>query len=190
MRRTFSEAAGSRPLLFEVSPPSQRSPAKRTSEHLAEIVDLLRSLPRVDALDVPELIDENHEGRPYYRSGDTRPFAASLQERADREAIVNKVVAHLPSTDVLERWARDTVALSLRHAVLVGGTSRFIPYPGPPVIEANRTCRPVFEAANGRIGNIAIPQRAGEAHRLLSKTRAGPGSSRPRSCSTAGRSSR
>jgi 5,10-methylenetetrahydrofolate reductase len=173
MGRSFREAAETRPLLFEVSPPSQRSPPKRAAEHLAEVVDLIRSLPRVDALDVPELIDENHEGRPYYRSGDTRPFAASLQERAGREAIVNKVVAHLSSTEVLQQWARDTVSLSLRNAVLVGGTSRFIPYPGPPVIEADRTCGPVFEAADGRIGNIAIPQRAGEAHRLLSKTRAG-----------------
>jgi 5,10-methylenetetrahydrofolate reductase len=173
MRRTFAEAAEARPLIFEVSPPSQRSPPRRSADHLAEIVDLVRSLPRVDALDVPELIDENHEGRPFYRSGDTRPFASSLQERAERDTIVNKVIAHLASKEVLEHWARDTVALSLRHAVLVGGTSRFIPYPGPPVVEADRTCRSVFEAVDGRIGNIAIPQRTGEAHRLLSKTRAG-----------------
>jgi 5,10-methylenetetrahydrofolate reductase len=173
MGRTFAAAADSRPLIFEASPPSQRSPAKRSADHLAELVELIRSVPRVDALAVPELIDENHEGRPYYRSGDNRPFARSLQERTEREAIVNKVVAHLPSKEELERWARATVDLSLRHVVLVGGTSRFIPYPGPPVIEADRTCRPVIEGARGLIGNIAIPQRAGEPHRLLSKTRAG-----------------
>ncbi|HUI38344.1 MAG TPA: hypothetical protein VLY85_01800 [Thermoplasmata archaeon] len=173
MRRTFAAAVGSRPLLFEASPPSQRAPAKRSADHLVEVVELVRSLPRVDAIDVPELIDENHEGRPYYRSGDSRPFAQTLQERTGCEAVVNKVVAHLSSKEELERWAQDTVARSLHHAVLVGGTSRFIPYPGPPVIEADRTCRAAFEGVQGLIGNIAIPQRAGEPHRLLSKTRAG-----------------
>jgi 5,10-methylenetetrahydrofolate reductase len=173
MPRTFGIAIESRPLFFETSPPSQRAPAKRTADHLGEVAELVGSLPRVDAIAIPELIDENHEGRPYYRSGDTRPYARSLQERTGREVVVNKVVAHLASAEELDRWARETVAMSLRHAVLVGGTSRFIPYPGPPVIEADRTCRPVFEPAGGLIGNIAIPQRAGEAHRLIAKTRAG-----------------
>jgi 5,10-methylenetetrahydrofolate reductase len=173
--RTFAEAVRAGPLLFEASPPSQRSPSKRSADHLLEVVELARSLPRVDAVAVPELIDENHEGRPYYRSGDVRPFALGLQERAEREVVVNRVVAHVGSREELERWARETVALGLRHIVLVGGTSRFIPYPGPPVIEADRACRPVVEAAGGLLGNIAIPHRAGEAHRLLAKTRAGAG---------------
>ncbi len=39
--------------------------------------------------------------------------------------------------------------------------------------EADRLCRPASERAGGALGNIAIPQRAGEAHRMLAKTRAG-----------------
>jgi hypothetical protein len=55
----------------------------------------------------------------------------------------------------------------------VGGSSRYIPYPGLGVTEANRICRPIVEAAGGLVGNITIPQREGEPHRMLSKTRAG-----------------
>ena len=57
--------------------------------------------------------------------------------------------------------------------VLVGGSSRYIPYPGPQVIEADRACSPLLREQGGHLGNIAIPQRQGEAHRMLAKTRAG-----------------
>jgi 5,10-methylenetetrahydrofolate reductase len=130
-------------------------------------------VPRLDAIDVPELVDENHEGKPYYRSGDPRGFARALEERTGRAAIVNKVVAYLASANDLERWADGAAAQGLRYAVLVGGASRYIPYPGPSVIDANRACRPIFQKAGGGIGNIAIPQRTGEPHRMLSKTRVG-----------------
>ena len=134
---------------------------------------LIESVPRVDALVIPELVDENHEGQPHYRSGDTRTYARQLADRTAREVIVNKVVAHLPDIPAVERWARETVERGVRHVVLVGGSSRYIPYPGPPVAEADRLCRETFRAAGGSVGNIAIPQRAGEAHRMLAKTRAG-----------------
>ena len=134
---------------------------------------LIESVPRVDALVVPELVDENHEGQPHYRSGDPRTYARALADRTGREVIVNKVVAHLPDIPSVERWAKETVDRGIRHVVLVGGSSRYIPYPGPPVAEADRLCRPTFTAVGGSIGNIAIPQRAGEAHRMLAKTRAG-----------------
>ena len=134
---------------------------------------LLQSVPRVDALVIPELVDENHEGKPRYRSGDLHGFATELQAKVGRDAILNKVVAHLASVTELEQWAHDTVARGVRHSVLVGGASRYIPYPGPAVAEADRVCRPIFRAVDGQVGNIMIPQRTGEAHRMLSKTRAG-----------------
>jgi 5,10-methylenetetrahydrofolate reductase len=138
-----------------------------------ELSDRLRRTPRVDAIDVPELVDENHDGRPYYRSVDPRGFAHRVAERAGLAAVVNKVIAHLESPAGVEAWAKETAALGIDGAVLVGGSSRYIPYPGPPVAEANRICRPVFAAQGGVVGNIAIPSRMGEPHRMLAKTRAG-----------------
>jgi hypothetical protein len=171
--RPLSEALGSRPLFFEPVPPPARVHAGRLEERVEAVVRLVAAVPQLDALVVPELVDENHEGKPHYRSGDGREFASSLQERTGRPAIVNKVVAYLPATGGLDRWAEETVARGLRYAVLVGGASRYIPYPGPSVVEATRSCRAVFQSAGGAIGNIAIPQRTGEPHRMLSKTRVG-----------------
>lgn len=171
--RPFASALADRPLLFEPVPPSARASGARGAAHTEEIVRVLAATPRVDAVDVPELVDENHEGRPYYRSGDTRGFAKTLADRSGREAVVNKVVAHLASPTALESWTRETMARGIHHVVLVGGSSRYIPYPGPTVSEADRISRPIVENAGGILGNIAIPQRTGEAHRMLAKSRAG-----------------
>jgi 5,10-methylenetetrahydrofolate reductase len=171
--RPLGNALQSAPLFFEPVPPVARTPAAVAEERLAALVRLIEMVPRVDAFVIPELVDENHEGKPRYRSSDLAGFATGLERRTGRAAIVNKVVAHLGSTAELEQWARESVARGVRNVVLVGGASRYIPYPGPSVVEAARISRPFFLAQQGLVGHVAIPQRRGEAHRMLSKTRAG-----------------
>ncbi|MCI4330344.1 MAG: hypothetical protein L3K19_00650 [Thermoplasmata archaeon] len=175
MHRRFRVALADRPLLFEPVPPSARATPERSLALLGELARLVERVERVDAIDVPELVDENHDGRPYYRSGDIRGFAHGISERTGCDAIVNKVVAHLASGEALAEWARESVGRGVSHLVLVGGSSRYIPYSGPSVAEADRICRPILDASGGLLGNIAIPQRTGEAHRMLAKTRAGAG---------------
>lgn len=173
MTRTLAEALRNAPLFFEPVPPSARAKAARATAETEAIVELVQAIPRIDAIDIPELVDENHEGRPLYRTSDPREYGRALAGRTGREVVVNKVVAHLESPEAIERWAAETIRMGIRHVVLVGGTSRYIPYPGPSVTEANRICRPLLEHAGGSVGNITIPQRDGEPHRMLSKTRAG-----------------
>ena len=173
MTRSLAEALGRAPFFFEPVPPPVRAAPARIATAVDAVADVVAVVPRIDVLDVPELVDENHEGRPLYRTADPRGFARAVAERSGREVVVNKVVAHLDSTAAVERWTVETVGLGLRHAVLVGGTSRYIPYPGPAVTEADRICRPILERAGGLVGNITIPQREGEPHRMLAKTRAG-----------------
>lgn len=173
MARPLGSALADRPLFFEPTPPSARSSPAHVAEELERIAELLRHQPRIDLVDVPELVDENHSGHPYYRSGDVRRFGAALGEATRVPVAVNKVVAHLASGDALEEWAHETIGGGIHHAILVGGSSHFLPYPGPNVLEANRRARPHFQAVGGHLGNIAIPQRRGEAERLLSKTAAG-----------------
>jgi 5,10-methylenetetrahydrofolate reductase len=172
-RRPLRTALRSDPLFFAPVPPPARTATARVDARIADVVRTVERVPRVDALNVPELVEENHEGRPRYRAGDPRGFALELATRTGAEAIVTKVVAHLPDPNALRAWARETVGLGLHNAVLVGGSSRFIPYPGPPVAEANALAHPIFSEVEGVLGNVAIPQRRGEAHRMLAKTRAG-----------------
>jgi hypothetical protein len=175
MPRSFADALAHRPLLFEPVPPTVRASPVRSGLQIEELVRQLRGVARLDAVNVPELVDENHDGRPYYRTGDVRGYARTLADQSGRDAIVNKVVAHLTSDAELALWVRGSVAAGLRHLVLVGGSSRYIPYPGPPVLEADRIAQALVGPAGGLLGNIAIPQRTGEASRMLAKTRAGAG---------------
>lgn len=173
MSRTFEAALARSPVFFEPVPPSLRTRPDRVEAYLNELAARLQGVGPLDALDVPELIDENHDGRPYYRTVDPRELGRHLGERLQRPVVVNKVVAHLASEQALVEWTRATSEGGIRHVVLVGGSSRYIPYPGPPVIEADRVCAGILRDRGGHVGNIAIPQRQGEAHRMLAKTRAG-----------------
>jgi 5,10-methylenetetrahydrofolate reductase len=173
MSRTFEAALAHAPVFFEPVPPSLRTRPDRMEAYLETLAGGLRSVDTLDAIDVPELIDENHDGRPYYRTEDPRRIGRRLADRVQRPVVVNKVVAHLASEAALADWTRETLAAGIREVVLVGGSSRYIPYPGPPVIEADRACAAILRPEGGHLGNIAIPQRQGEAHRMLAKTRAG-----------------
>jgi 5,10-methylenetetrahydrofolate reductase len=173
MSRTFEAALTRAPVFFEPVPPSLRTRADRVEAYFQELATRLQSLDSLDAIDVPELIDENHDGRPYYRTADPREIGRRLAELVHRPVVVNKVVAHLPSPAALVDWTHQTLEGGIRDVVLVGGSSRYIPYPGPQVIEADRACSALLRERGGHLGNIAIPQRQGEAHRMLAKTRAG-----------------
>jgi hypothetical protein len=172
MSRSLVSALRSAPLFFEPVPPPARASPPLVAARVAAAGTVVGRTPRLDAVNVPELVDENHEGRPYYRTGDPRSFARALVADPPVEVIVNKIVAHLDGAR-LERWAQETVDSGIRNVVLVGGSSRFVPYPGPSVTEADQLVRPILASAGGMLGNVTIPQREGEAHRMLTKTRAG-----------------
>ncbi len=173
MSRTFEAALARAPVFFEPVPPSLRTRPDRVDAYFRELATRLGSIDSLDAIDVPELIDENHDGKPYYRTADPREIGRRLASLAQRPVVVNKVVAHLPSEAALVEWTRQTLDGGIQNVVLVGGSSRYIPYPGPQVIEADRAAAKILRERGGHLGNIAIPQREGEAHRMLAKTRAG-----------------
>lgn len=172
-RRSLARALPDRPLLFEPVPPSSRTSEGRLDAYVQNVVGLLSSHPRVDAFVVPELVSENHNGEPHYRSGDVRAFASQVSHASGCESILNKVVAHLHSTSELEGWCRGVLAEGIRNVMFIGGTSRYIPYPGPSVAHANAAMLPLVRKSAGLIGNVLIPHREHEGYRMLTKTRSG-----------------
>lgn len=172
-RRTLAEALGQRPLLFEPVPPSARTADERVDAYVRRVVQLLVDHPRVDAFVTPELVSENHHGEPHYRSADIRHFAARVARESGCEAILNKVVAHVRSTSELEAWCKTAIEGGTRNLMFIGGTSRYIPYPGPSVGEANAALLPLLRGHGGLIGNVLIPHREHEGYRMLTKTRSG-----------------
>jgi len=162
------------PLVLEVVPPHRRASAKVLDGFAERVRNAARTIPGLDALNLPEVLDENHVGRPFYRNLDPRRCVAMINHDLPVDTIVNKVVVHLGDAAAVEDWIRGSLDQGFRNFVLVGGTSSRNTYPGPSVAEANALFRQVTDGQAGvSCGNITIPERPGEVERLLSKTRAG-----------------
>ncbi len=65
---------------------------------------------RVDAINLPEVADENFRGEPVSRNHDPREFATVLRKQlGPQEIVVNKIVVHLDGgREELTRWAQAT----------------------------------------------------------------------------------
>ena len=175
MRRPFRDCLRSTPVVLEIVPPSRRASERSVASLAQRVQAAVVSVPHLDGLNLPQVIDENHIGQPFFRDMDPRDFASRLGHDFPVDPIVNMVVAHVPSAAAFRRWIKESLGtLGFRSFVLVGGTSSRARYPGPSVIEANRLLR---SAARGRpdvaLGNVTIPERDHEVERLVEKTRAG-----------------
>src|SRR5713226_3092270 len=175
MGRSFRESLFSTPLVLEVVPPSRRASDKAVSALVDRVRQAVASIGTLDGLNLPQVLDENHQGQPFLRNMDPREFARQLGAGLGVDPIVNNVVAHNPSAAAFRRWARESLEkYGLRNFVLVGGTSSGVRYPGPSVLEANRLLRSVAkDREDVALGNITIPDRENEVDRLVEKTRSG-----------------
>src|SRR5437870_2547112 len=78
MRRPFREALASTPVVLEIVPPGRRVTEKAVNTFVERVRDSVRSLKNLDAVNIPEVLEENHAGQPFYRDLDPRDFAALL----------------------------------------------------------------------------------------------------------------
>lgn len=164
-------------MFFEAIPPPRRASPAFLEEYLSRLADNITKIPGLSAVNIPEIVDENHLGRPFYRAHDPRDFSRMLLERIDVEIVINKVVVHLPSHGDFLKWAKESVQkFGIRNIVLVGGSSHVRAYPGPSVLEAAGIISHLFHAQKlheGLSGCVTIPSRHKEAERLFAKTLAG-----------------
>src|SRR5207244_6835646 len=141
MGRPFREALASTPVVLEIVPPGRRVSEKAVNAFVERVRDSVRSLENLNGVNIPEVLEENHAGQPFYRDLDPRDFAAMLGDLGV-DPIMNKVVAHVPSDPVLRRWMRESVQdRGSRTFVLVGGNSGRVRYPCQPVVGATRIRR-------------------------------------------------
>ena len=181
----LSDKLLSKPLLFTVVPIRDNKTGdpvhddkilKTLSQKRNEIVKVLSPIKRVNAVNVPELIEENHEGKPRYNSIYTRMLARGIADDLEVDAIVNKVVVHIETYDDFVAWLKETSSLGIRNIIFVGGNTRHHRYPGPGVSEANIAANHLFSnhvIDEINIGNICLPERRDEAKKMLYKTLTG-----------------
>lgn len=158
-------------MMLEITPPSKRASDEFVSKSTEKVAEMVKSSGVIDIINVPEILEENKEGRPLYRNLDTREYGQTLRENTGIGIAANKVVVFFGDENEFQGWLEQTVEkFSITDLIFVGGYSRERKYPGPSVTRANAI------AAKGkkvRIGNICIPQRKGEVERLMAKTISG-----------------
>ena len=181
----FVNALNKKPLIFSVVPLRDTRTGEKAHDErilrnldarIKEFSDALKGKKRLNAVSVPELVEENHEGRPRYNSVYTRKLSSGIASSLDIDAIVNKVVVHLESYSELSGWIQETYSLGIKNMVLVGGNTRHHRYPGPAVSEANVAAKHVATISgldDLTIGNICLPERRNEARTMLYKTMTG-----------------
>ena len=156
---------------YEILPPREKD---GTLNSYAERISSLLSQTHIDAINIPEVHEENARGlRPVknLERAEAREFGRLLQDNVGIEAIVNRVTVH-NDLDYQKSWIKETFYdYDIENLILVGGESSDIKYPGPSV---NETSEYITRDLNtGRFdffcGGITIPSRKIESVRLLKK---------------------
>ena len=160
---------------YEILPPREKD---GTLNSYAETISSLLSQTHIDAINIPEVLDEAGRGdRPIanYKRGEPREFGRLLQDIVGIEAIVNRVVVH-DDYDTQMKWLEETnLVYEIENMIIVGGESSNVEYPGPTVNQAleaisnsyNKDGRDIF------CGGIAIPSRKEESKNLIKKSENG-----------------
>ena len=155
-------------IFFETVPPAAGKAG--AIESALEDVKKIRHL--VDVINLPEIHDET---RPSERTHkfvpriEPRVLGAPIRRELGTDVVLNRVVVHDPDQVT---WFRETrERFDLEYAVLVGGESSEVTYPGPSVLEAVEQVRTA--GLPWCLGGITIPSRTHEADRIRRKHAAG-----------------
>ena len=158
-------------VVYEILPPREKD---GTLNSYAEKISSLLSQTHIDAINIPEVHDENERGErpvPNLERAEAREFGRLLQDRVGIEAIVNRVTVH-DEFEIQKKWIKETFYdYDIENVILVGGESSKIKYDGPSV---NTTSEYITRDLNtGRFdffcGGITIPSRSIESESLLRK---------------------
>lgn len=157
-------------IIFEVIPCQKTASEASMNKFLERISNAVNELKNVSLLNIPEIVEENYAGLPYYRNADNRKFGALLREKCGKEVMLNTVVVHYDSNGGFEKWLDESVNnYDVKNFVFVGAKINGMKYPGPSIMEANS----IAKRKSINFGNIFIPERENEADRLVGKTASG-----------------
>ena len=156
---------------YEILPPREKD---GTLNSYAERISSLLSQTHIDAINIPEVHEENGRGiRPVknLERAEAREFGRLLQDSVGIEAIVNRVMVH-NNLDYQKNWIKETFYdYDIENLILVGGETSDIEYPGPSVNESAEYITRDLNTGRFDIfcGGITIPSRKIESKRLLQK---------------------
>lgn len=113
-----------RDIIFEVIPPAKNVSSAYAEKFVDRIVSAIGGMDGIGALNIPEIVDENHTGMPFYRNADNREFGVVLRGKCKKEIIVNTVVGYYNNKDnkgSFEQWLDESAdKYGIKDFVFVG----------------------------------------------------------------------
>lgn len=150
--------------LFEVVPPAAEKPESLE----ASLRELLPLRGRVDAINVPEILDEQRPGdrtHKFIERVEPRIFGSRIRRDLGIDVVINRVTVHDSEP---ERWFRETAGeWEVANWILVGGESKEKRYPGPHPAQAAKLVKSLGLPV--ALGGITIPSRVNEPDRIRAK---------------------
>ena len=147
--------------LFEVVPPAAAKPEALD----ASLRELQPLRGRVDAINIPEIHDEDRPGErtsKFIERVEPRILGSRIKRELGIDAVINRVTVHDPEP---ERWFRETLGpWDIPNWVLVGGESKEIQYPGPNPAEAAQMVRFARPSRHSRWNHDSQPGERAGAH--------------------------
>ena len=156
---------------YEILPPREKD---GTLNSYAEKISSLLSQTHIDAINIPEVHDEDERGiRPVknLERAEAREFGKLLQDNVGIEVIVNRVTVH-QDLDYQKKWIKETFYdYDIENLILVGGEKNDTKYIGPSVNETSEYITRDLNTGKFDVfcGGITIPSRKMESERLLRK---------------------
>jgi hypothetical protein len=130
--------------MFEVVPPAAAKPEAVE----ASLQELRQLRGRVDAINIPEIHDEDRPGErtsKFIERVEPRLLGSRIKHELGIDVVINRVTVHDAEP---ERWFRETCRQwDVTNWVLVGGESKAISYPGRPESRRGRPIGEVSESA-------------------------------------------
>src|SRR2546422_11013262 len=94
MQRPFRERLASVPVVLEIVPPGRRASEKAVTSFVDRLREAMLSLRTLDAINIPEVLDEHHPAQPLCHDMDPRVFETLPVREQTSAQITNRVVAH------------------------------------------------------------------------------------------------
>ncbi len=162
-------------VVYEILPPREKD---GTLNSYAETISSLLSQTHIDAINIPEIRDEEGRGkRPIsnQKRGEPREFGRLLQDIVGVEAIINRVVVHETYENQIKWFEETHKKYEIENMIIVGGESSKMKYLGPSVNEILEAVSYRYNSDGGDIfcGGIAIPSRKRESKNLIKKSKHG-----------------
>ena len=107
-------------IIFEALPCGKNSSEAYVRKCVERLCENLNGMKDVTMLNIPEIVEENHSGLPYYRNYDNRKFGLMLGKNCGKDLMINTVASYKTKNE-FTHWLDECIEkYGIKNFVFVG----------------------------------------------------------------------